>query len=80
LITFKNLREILYLIFSLNYNLDDFLTSLIQFIIRLLNNDNDKISNIIDYILKANIRINTCKKSVIHLETMTLKIIKELCH
>jgi len=79
LITFKNLREILYLIFSLNYNLDDFLTSLIQFIIRLLNNDNDKISNIIDYILKANIRINTCKKSVIHLETMTLKIIRELC-
>ena len=79
LITFKNLRDILYLIYSLNYNLDDFLTSLTQFIIKLLNDD-IKISKIIDYILKANIRINTCKKSVIHLETMTLKIIKELCN
>jgi len=75
----KILRENLYLIFSLNYNLDDFLTSLTQFIIKLLNDNNEKISNIIDYILKANIRINTCKKSVIHLETMTLKIIRELC-
>jgi hypothetical protein len=75
----KILRENLYLIFSLNYNLDDFLTSLTQFIIKLLNDNNEKISNIIDYILKANIRINTCKKSVRHLETMTLKIIRELC-
>ena len=78
--TFKNLREILYLIYSLNYNLDNFLTGLTQFIINMLNGDNkNKISNIIDHILKANIRINTCKKSVLHLETMTLKIIKELC-
>jgi hypothetical protein len=78
--TFKNLREILYLIYSLNYNLDNFLTNLTQFIINMLNGDsNKKISNIIDHILKANIRINTCKKSVLHLETMTIKIIKELC-
>jgi hypothetical protein len=77
--TFKNLREILYLIYSLNYNLDNFLTNLTQFIINLLNNNNEKISKIIDHILKANIRINTCKKSVLHLETMTIKIIKELC-
>jgi hypothetical protein len=78
--TFKNLREILYLIYSLNYNLDNFLTNLTQFIINLLNNNNEIISKIIDHILKANIRINTCKKSVLHLETMTIKIIKELCN
>ncbi len=77
--TFKNIREILYLIYSLNYNIDDFLTGLTQFIIKLLTNEQEKISKIIDHILKANIRINTCKKTVLHLETMTLKIIKVLC-
>jgi hypothetical protein len=64
--------------YSLNYDIDEFLCKLIKFIIKFYNNNN--IKNIIDIILKCNIRINTCKKIIIHLETMTIKIIKLLIY
>jgi len=58
----KKIRDILYFMYSLNYDLNDFLSILLEYIIKLYNYNNDikniNINIIINIISKYNIRIN----------------------